>query len=52
MNKQFLYMQKLAGLITEAQYKQKVKILNEGTGTYTSKEILTPSEKKAPNPEE
>jgi hypothetical protein len=28
MNKQFLHMQKLAGLITESEYKQK---LNEGT---------------------
>jgi hypothetical protein len=29
MNKEFLKMQKLAGLITEGQYKQKLGILNE-----------------------
>ena len=29
MNESFLHMQKLAGVITEAQYKQKIEILNE-----------------------
>ncbi len=29
MNKEFLHMQKLAGLITETQYKQKMQTLNE-----------------------
>lgn len=28
-NKQFLHMQKLAGLITETQYKEKMRMLNE-----------------------
>ncbi len=30
VNEQFLRMQKLAGLITETQYKQKIQMLNEG----------------------
>jgi hypothetical protein len=30
MNESFLHMQKLAGVITEAQYKAKKKVLNEG----------------------
>ena len=29
LNESFLYMQKLAGILTEAQYKQKVEMLNE-----------------------
>ena len=30
MNKEFLHMQKLAGIITEGEYKEKVQMLNEG----------------------
>jgi len=38
MNKEFLKMQKLAGLITENQYNKNIKALNEGTTeVYTSK---------------
>jgi hypothetical protein len=37
MNKEFLKMQKTAGIITENQYNQKVKALNEETAIYTSK---------------
>ena len=38
MNKEFLKMQKLAGLITESQYNKNIKALNEGTTqVYTSK---------------
>ena len=33
MNKEFLKMQKTAGLITESEYKEKVKNLNEVVGT-------------------
>jgi hypothetical protein len=33
MNKEFLKMQKLAGLITESQYNQKISSLNEATET-------------------
>ena len=29
LNEQFLYMQKLAGIITESEFKQKVEMLNE-----------------------
>ena len=37
MSKEFLKMQKLAGLITENQYNKKVKVLNEKKAIYTSK---------------
>ena len=39
MNESFLKMQKLAGVITESQYNQKIKLLNEEVtvgGTYTA----------------
>lgn len=39
MNKQFLHMQKLAGLITESEYKQKSKILNEDVSEKAKKFI-------------
>ena len=34
MNESFLYMQKLAGVITEGQYQAKKKVLNEETRRY------------------
>ena len=39
MNESFLKMQKMAGVITESQYNQKIKLLNEEVtvgGTYTA----------------
>ena len=45
LSEQFLKMQKLAGVITETQYKEKAKILNEGykfndANDDTTKEIM------------
>jgi len=50
--KDLIRMNQLAGIITEGQARKMMEVLNEGTGTYTSKEILFPSSKKAPKPEE
>ena len=36
MNKEFLHMQKLAGLITESQYSQTITILEDKTIFFSS----------------
>lgn len=48
LNESFLKMQKLAGVITESQYNQKIKLLNEEVtvgGTYTAS-MPTSSDRK------
>jgi len=43
MNKEFLHMQKLAGIITEGEYKEKVKIIEDLSGHFSpvAKELET-----------
>ena len=43
MNKEFLYMQKLAGIITEGEYKEKVKVNEDLSGHFSpvAKELET-----------